>query len=131
LLVVPRPNFRSTTAPPLELAAAPAATTSGDVPRAAPSTSALAAYAALLDARDAAQGAQRLSAALAAEGGFDRVSIGLVESGRTRLIASSHGDPSQLPPELRQWIEGAMDEALEQALTLSWPQSAGEVGAIV
>jgi len=130
LSAVPRPHFRSTIAPPLELAA-PAATTSSDPPRVAPSPAALGLYAVLLEARDAVQGGQRLAASLAAEGSFDRVSIGLVESGRTRLIASSHVDPSQLPADLRQWMQGAMDEALEQALTLSWPQSSGEAGAIV
>jgi biotin carboxyl carrier protein len=88
-------------------------------------------YAVLLDARNAVQGAQRLAAALAAEGGFDRVTIGLCESARTRLVASSHVDPAQLPAELRQWLQGAMDEALEQGLTLSWPQGQSDPGRIV
>jgi len=96
-----------------------------------PSPAALAIYAVLLDARDAVQGAQRLAVALAAQGGFDRVTIGLCESGRVRLIASSQIDPAQMPADLRQWMQGAMDEALEQGITLSWPQTSSEPGHIV
>ena len=62
--------------------------------------SALMLYASLLDTDVLAVGAHRLAAALAADGGFERVSIGLHEAGRTRLIATSHLDLAQLPSVL-------------------------------
>ena len=83
--------------------------------------SALMLYASLLDTDVLAVGAHRLAAALAADGGFERVSIGLHEAGRTRLIATSHLDLAQLPVELEPALLGAMDEALEQGLTLACP----------
>lgn len=82
---------------------------------------ALTLYAALLDADTIAIGAQRLAAVLAIQGHFDRVSVGLHEGGRTRLIATSQLDASQLPAELEALILGAMDEALDAGLTLACP----------
>lgn len=81
-------------------------------------------YAALLQAPTLQAGAQRLAAALAAEGCFDRVTVGVHESGRTRLIACSQGDVAQLPHELQPLLIGAMDEALEQSVALAWPATA-------
>jgi biotin carboxyl carrier protein len=78
-------------------------------------------YAALLDAATFELGACRLASALAREGGFERVSIGVHVSGRTRLVASSQIDPQQWPDDLRQSMQGAMDEAFEQGVTLCWP----------
>ena len=88
-------------------------------------------YATLLDAETLAIGAHRLAAELAAQTGLERVSIGLHDAGRTRLIASSQLDVDQLPPELEPLLLGAMDEALDQGLTLSWPADEGAAAPIV
>lgn len=81
----------------------------------------IALFAALLESETLSVAAHRLAATLAVDGGFDRVSIGLCERGRTRLIASSHLDLGQTPPELEQLLLGAMDEALEQGHSLTCP----------
>ncbi|MCW5642865.1 MAG: EAL domain-containing protein [Rhodoferax sp.] len=80
--------------------------------------SALALYADLLSANSLASAAHRLVAALAHDLQFDRVSIGLREGSRTRLLASTDLDPSQPQAEPAAQVLGAMDEALEQALVL-------------
>ena len=87
--------------------------------------SALLLYASLLDADNLAVGAHRLATALAELWGFERVSIGLGEPHPTRLIASSQGDLAQMPAERARAVRGAMDEALDQGLTLGWPPAAG------
>ena len=127
---VPRPDFRTAIAPPLALAATAAAAPCDDEPRPQQGGAALALYASLLDAPSFVLGAHRLVAALAAEGGFDRVTLGLHESGHTRLIASSHVEAAQLAAELRQWMQGAMDEALEQGVSLCWPLTHSDPGPV-
>jgi biotin carboxyl carrier protein len=124
-------DFRAATPPSLEHAAQTAATASDDSLRPQDSQAALTLYAALLDAATFELGAHRLAAALAAEGGYERVSMGLRQSGRTILVASSHVDPQQLPTDLRQSMQGAMDEALEQGVTLSWPAADNDPGRIL
>ena len=95
------------------------------VPDAAPATPAetiaLALCAALLDAETPALGAHRLATALAAAAGAERVSVGIVQRGRTALLASSQGEPEGGRNELQVAVIGAMDEALDQGLALSWP----------
>lgn len=87
-------------------------------------------YAGVLGAGSLTAAAHRLVAALADEPGCTRVSIGLHERGRTRLLASSSLDPSNPQAELPQKILGAMDEAIDQGATLAWPPdaSAGAAG---
>ena len=87
-------------------------------------------YAALLDATTFELGAHRLASALAREGGYQRVSIGLHQSGGTRLVASSQADTQQWPADLRHAMQGAMDEAHEQGVTLCWPAADNDPGCI-
>ena len=82
---------------------------------------ALALYAQVLAARSLEAAAHALVAALAANGGFTRAALGLHENGRTRLLASSQLDLSQPQAETAQCLLGAMDEAIEQSLSLCWP----------
>ncbi|MEO6030749.1 MAG: HlyD family efflux transporter periplasmic adaptor subunit [Burkholderiaceae bacterium] len=105
--------------PPQASFSDPQSTASSDETDAAQQTMKL--YAALAEADSLSVGAHRLAVALAAQGGFERVTIGLREQPTrgTRLVASSQLDLAQLPPEVEQLILGAMDEALEQGVTLS------------
>ncbi len=80
---------------------------------------ALALYAELLSANSLASAAHRMVAALAHDLQFDRVSFGLREGARTRLIASTDLDPSQPQAEPAAQVIGAMDEAIEQAMPLA------------
>jgi biotin carboxyl carrier protein len=114
-------DFRVATPPSLDIADQPTATAGDEATRPQDSAAPMALYAALLDAATFELGAHRLAAALAREGGFERVSIGLHQSGRSRLVAGSHVDPQQWPTDLRQAVQGAMDEALEQGMSLCWP----------
>ncbi len=84
-------------------------------------TQALGLYAAVLSASNLAAAAHSLVDRLARDGGFDRVSFALHRDGRTRLLASSALDLSNLQAPLPQSLLGAMDEALEQAVPLGWP----------
>jgi multidrug efflux pump subunit AcrA (membrane-fusion protein) len=86
-----------------------------------PAAPALALFATVLAAKSLPSAAHRLVAALAGDFGFDRVSLGLRERGRTSLIASSSLDPSNPQAELPQRLLGAMDEALDQAVAIAWP----------
>jgi multidrug resistance efflux pump len=90
-------------------------------PRADPARSALALYAKVLSATTLPGAAHSLAAALAIEAGYARVSIALHENGRTRLLGSSNLDTANPQGELPQRLLGAMDEAIEQALSLAWP----------
>ncbi len=78
-------------------------------------------YARVLGERTLAAAAHRLVAGLALDLGFSRVSLGLREQGRSRLLACSSGDISNSQAELPQRLLGAMDEALDQAMPLAWP----------
>ncbi|MEO8858606.1 MAG: hypothetical protein ABI343_16610, partial [Burkholderiaceae bacterium] len=82
---------------------------------------ALALYARVLAATSLEAAAHSLVAALTERHGFSRASLGLHVAGRTRLLASTHLDPAQAQGELQQRLVGAMDEAIEQGVALSWP----------
>jgi biotin carboxyl carrier protein len=123
-------DFRAETPPPLEQAAA-AATAREEATQPHDSQAAIALYAALLDAANFTLGVHRLAAALASEGGYERVSIGLQQGGRAVLVGSSRADPQPLPSELRQSMQGAMDEALEQGVSLCWPTTDADPGRIL
>lgn len=84
---------------------------------------ALALYAKVLAASSLQAASHQLVDALATEFGFSRVTMGLCEDGRTRLLASSHLDVSNPQADLSQCILGAMDEAIEQGITLAWPMA--------
>ena len=90
---------------------------------------ALALYARVLSAPTLQAAAHACVAALVADFGLARASIGLHEDGRTRLLASSNLDVSQSGAELPQRLQGAMDEALEQGVSLAWPEPAGSPAA--
>lgn len=120
-------------APAHEPAPGTAALARGPSPR---GPSPLALYASLLDATTLAAGAHRLATTLAAGHGFDRVSVGLREAGRTRLLASSHLDVGHTEGEIAERLVAAMDEALDQATTLAFPElddaaeAAGATGVV-
>lgn len=78
-------------------------------------------YALVLGASTLSAAAHRLVVTLAADLGLGRVCFGLRDRGRTRLLASSHGDATDSQSELSQRVVGAMDEAIEQALAVAWP----------
>jgi multidrug efflux pump subunit AcrA (membrane-fusion protein) len=82
---------------------------------------ALALYAKVVSASTLDAAAHRLVYALTSDAGFTRASIGLHEHGVTRLLASTGLDLSNPQAELPQRLVGAMDEAIEQGITLSWP----------
>ncbi len=84
-------------------------------------SAALAIYAKLLAARSPEAAAHALVASLVAEHGVRRASLAWHEAGRTRLLASSNLDLSNPLAELPQRLIGAIDEAIEQAVTLSFP----------
>jgi hypothetical protein len=82
---------------------------------------ALALYAKVLAATTLPAAAHALVAALASDFGYGRASIGLHDNGRTRLLASSNLDTSNVQADLPQSLLGAMDEAIEQGVSLAWP----------
>ena len=90
-------------------------------PLSADPAAALALYARVLSASSLEVAAHNLVAALTADFGFTRASIGLHVYGRTRLLASSNLDPTHAQAELPQLLVGAMDEAIEQGVSLAWP----------
>ncbi|MEO8409707.1 MAG: HlyD family efflux transporter periplasmic adaptor subunit [Propionivibrio sp.] len=75
----------------------------------------------VFDSETLALAAYRLVSALAADGAFDRVSLGLWENDRVQLIASSDHNFLLQAHELKSLVEGAMEEALEQAGSLIYP----------
>lgn len=103
--------------------AAPAPASTG--PSAA---AALAIYARLLAARSLVPAAHALTAALVADHGLRRASLAWHDAGRTRLLASSNLDLSNPQAELPQRLLGAVDEALEQGVTLGCPAAVTDDG---
>ena len=89
-----------------------------------PGAAALALYAGVLSASSLDAAAHRLVATVARSHGFDRVTIGLHRGGRTRLLASSSLDLSNLHSVLPERLLGAMDESIEQGVSLRWPDDA-------
>jgi len=69
--------------------------------------------------------AHGLVTALCSEAGYDRASIGLHRRGRTVLLACSHADLSGHASEWTQQLAGAMDEAIEQGVSLACPAAPG------
>jgi biotin carboxyl carrier protein len=55
---------------------------------------------------------------------FDRVSVGLVEKGYARVIATSHGAAVDAQQEQNRLIAAAMDEAIDQGATICVPAAA-------
>lgn len=96
------------------------------VPAPAPAAGTLDLYARVLAARSLEAAAHALVTALASNFGFSRATIGLHDDGRTRLLASSNLDVSKPQAECAQRLLGAMDEAIEQAVSLGWPPPAGD-----
>ena len=88
---------------------------------------ALSLYLQVVRAATLAAAAHGLVAAVASAHGFARVSLGLHRDGRTRLVASSNIDMPDPTAELPQLLTAAMDEAIEQATTLSWPGADADV----
>lgn len=86
-------------------------------------------YAKVLAASSLQAASHSLVAALTADFGFTRASIGLHAYGRTRLLASTHLDPSIAQAELPQQLVGAMDESIEQGVSLTWPVADATGGA--
>ena len=56
---------------------------------------------------------------------FDRVSVGFVEKGYARVVAFSHGVALDIQQALSRNVAAAMDEAIDQAATLSLPAMPG------
>lgn len=75
----------------------------------------------LLGAETLQIAAYRLVSALAADGNYARVSLGLWEADRIRLIVSSDNNSVLQAHELKSLVAGAMEEALEQGCTLACP----------
>ncbi len=90
-------------------------------PAGADASAALGLYAELLACPDLAQAAHHLVVALGSALDLRGATFAIHERGRTRVIASSHRDLAHLPPGLHQKLLGALDEALEQAVCLTWP----------
>ena len=90
---------------------------------------AVAIYAKLLAARSLAAAGHALVASLVADQGVRRASLAWHEAGRTRLLASSNLDLSNPQAELPQRLIGAVDEAIEQGVTLSFPMAPGAEAA--
>ena len=63
---------------------------------------------------------------LAATLGFDRVSLGLVECGRSRVVALSHNAEFKSGQDLMRSLNAAMDEAADQGCTLVQPPRPGD-----
>ena len=87
-------------------------------------------YAQVLGASTLDAAAHRLVATLALTLGFSRVSFGLRDQGRTRLLACSSGDISNRQADLPERLLGAMDEALDQAVPLAWPSAQPRVAGV-
>ena len=55
----------------------------------------------------------------------DRVSIGLIRKGRAQVYAVSHSGAVDKRTNVIRAIEGAMDEAIDQGVTVVWPARPG------
>jgi hypothetical protein len=74
--------------------------------------------------------ASALATAAATRLACDRVSIGLVRKGRTRVRAMSHAGAVEKQTNLVRAIEAAMDEALDQGITVVYPVRPGADPAV-
>jgi hypothetical protein len=78
-------------------------------------------YTQLLAARTLDAAAHALVVSLAVRFGLGRATIALHRDARTRLLASSHLDLAKPQGEVVLRLLGAMDEAIDQAVSLAWP----------
>jgi multidrug resistance efflux pump len=69
--------------------------------------------------------ATAFATAAAARLACDRVSIGLIRKGRAHVYALSHSGAVDKRTNVIRGIEGAMDEAADQGLTVVWPSRPG------
>ncbi len=93
-----------------------------------PAVAALALYAQVLSASSLEAASHRLVGALASQGGYSRVSLGLRDAGHIRLLAASGLDLTSLQADLLHLVLGAMEEACEQGRALCWPASVAVPG---
>jgi hypothetical protein len=77
------------------------------------------------------QAASALGSELAVSLGFDRVSLGLIEGGELRVVALSHG--AELGPRqaLTRAFAAAMQEAIDQGVSIAFPAPPGSSPRIV
>lgn len=75
----------------------------------------------LLGQHDLATAATVLAGELAAGGGYDRVAIGMLDNGRVDVLALSHSAEHKPQQELLRAIASAMEEAIDQRVTLRYP----------
>jgi hypothetical protein len=81
--------------------------------------------AAVLSQARADEAAAVLATRLAQWLAFDRVSVGLIEKGYARVLATSHGAAVDARQEQNRLIAAAMDEAIDQQATIILPAAAG------
>ncbi len=87
---------------------------------------ALALFGGVLAGRSLRLASRRLVATIASDHGYSRVSIGLRAGERTELVAVSNLEAHDAEAELPQLLVGAMNEAIEQQLTLFAPAPDGD-----
>jgi len=108
----------------LESAAATlAAALQGAAPRARAATL-LQLQALLLGAQPLEQAASALASELASTLGFERVSLGLIERSGLAVIALSHGAEFARRQALIQALAAAMQEAIDQGVSIAYPLAA-------
>ena len=86
-----------------------------------PAASCVALYATVLDAPSLDAAAHALVAALVADFDCTDASIAAHVDGRTRVLASTNPSAGRPGSELASGLLGAMNEAIEQAVSLAWP----------
>ena len=91
-----------------------------------PPPAALALYAKVLAAESLREAGHSLVSSMVVDFGFSHASIGLHEGGRTRLLAGSSGSEAVPGAAASQQVIGAMDEAIEQGVSLAWPVAAAD-----
>jgi hypothetical protein len=74
--------------------------------------------------------ATAFATAAAARLACDRVSIGLIKKGRAQVYALSHSGAIDKRTNVIRAIEGAMDEAADQGVTVVWPSRPGADPAV-
>jgi RND family efflux transporter MFP subunit len=77
----------------------------------------------LLGPQPLEQGASALASELASTLGFERVSLGLIRRTGLRVIALSHGAEFAPRQGLIQALAGAMQEAIDQGVSIAYPLS--------
>jgi hypothetical protein len=116
--------------PPLPAQPAPAAPLPLAIPPGDRADLALRLQAAVLSQRRAAPAASAFVNQLAAGFGCSRVALGFVRRGYASLAALSHGTNEGLDSDAFETIACAMDEAIDQGLSLWLPAASGAPSAI-